>query len=117
MVRNPLASPDIIGISAGASASAVIAILVLGLGGFAVSAFAFGGALLTALAIYLLAWRQGVSGYRLVLVGIGIGAMMYARDRLPDDPGEHLGRPGRAALADRQPQRRRPRPSCSRCSW
>ena len=44
MMRNPLASPDIIGISAGASASAVIAILVLGLGGFMVSAFAFGGA-------------------------------------------------------------------------
>jgi iron complex transport system permease protein len=78
MVRNPLASPDIIGISAGASASAVIAILALGLSGFAVSAFAFVGALVTAIAIYLLAWRQGVSGYRLVLVGIGLGAMMYA---------------------------------------
>ena len=78
MVRNPLASPDIIGISAGASACAVVAILALGLGGYLVSAFAFVGALVTAIAIYLLAWRQGVSGYRLVLVGIGIGAMMYA---------------------------------------
>lgn len=78
MMRNPLASPDIIGITSGASAAAVIAILMLHLGGVWVSLFAFGGALLTALAIYLLAWRQGVAGYRLVLVGIGIGAMLGA---------------------------------------
>lgn len=78
MIRNPLASPDIIGITSGASASAVVAILMLGLSGFAVSAFAFVGALGTALLIYLLAWREGVSGYRLVLVGIAIGAVMLA---------------------------------------
>jgi iron complex transport system permease protein len=78
MMRNPLASPDIIGITSGASAAAVIAILMLGLSGFAVSAFAFGGALVTAVAIYLLAWKQGVAGYRLVLVGIGIAAMLGA---------------------------------------
>jgi iron complex transport system permease protein len=78
MMRNPLASPDIIGITYGASASGVIAILILGLGGFAVSAFAFVGALATALLIYLLAWRQGVAGYRLILVGIGIAAMLGA---------------------------------------
>ena len=63
MLRNPLASPDIIGITAGASAAAVTALLLLGLSGVAVAASAFGGALVTALAIYLLAWRQGVAGY------------------------------------------------------
>ncbi len=78
MMRNPLASPDIIGITSGASASAVVAILMLGLSGFAVSAFSFVGALFTALLIYVLAWRQGVAGYRLILVGIGIAAMMSA---------------------------------------
>ena len=78
MMRNPLASPDIIGITSGASAAAVIAILVLHLSGYAISAFAFVGALLTALAIYLLAWKNGVAGYRLVLVGIGIAAMLGA---------------------------------------
>lgn len=78
MMRNPLASPDIIGITSGASAAAVIAILMLNLSGFAVSGFAFGGALITAVAIYLLAWKQGVAGYRLVLVGIGIAAMLGA---------------------------------------
>jgi len=76
MIRNPLASPDIIGITSGASASAVVAILILGLSGFAVSLISFAGAVITALAIYLLAWRQGIAGYRLVLVGIGIAAMM-----------------------------------------
>lgn len=78
MLRNPLASPDIIGITAGASASAVAAILVFGLGGLAVSAAAFAGALATAAAMYLLAWRHGVAGYRLILVGVGIAAVMTA---------------------------------------
>lgn len=78
MIRNPLATPDIIGISAGASAAAVFAILVLGLSGVTVSGFAFGGALLIALAIYLLAYRDGLSGYRFVLIGIGLAAVMAA---------------------------------------
>ncbi len=76
MMRNPLASPDIIGITSGASAAAVIAILVLNLTGFAVSGFAFGGALITALVIYLLAWKQGVAGYRLAMLGAVIDVLM-----------------------------------------
>jgi iron complex transport system permease protein len=75
VARNPLASPDIIGVTYGASAFAVFAIVTLGLTGTAVSALAIAGALLTALLMYLLAWRQGVSSYRLILVGIGIGAI------------------------------------------
>lgn len=76
LLRNPLASPDLIGISSGASAAAVIAIVGFGLGGYPLSAVAFLGALATAAAMYLLAWRQGVAGYRLVLVGIALGAML-----------------------------------------
>ncbi|WP_230207736.1 iron chelate uptake ABC transporter family permease subunit [Microlunatus sp. Gsoil 973] len=78
MIRNPLATPDIIGVSAGASAAAVFAILILGLSGVAVSAFAFTGALVIACAIYLLAYRNGLSGYRFVLIGIGLAAVMIA---------------------------------------
>jgi iron complex transport system permease protein len=78
MLRNPLASPDIIGITAGASAAAVTALLLFSLSGVAVAASAFLGALATALAIYLLAWRQGVAGTRLVLVGIGVGAVLLS---------------------------------------
>ncbi|TCM51291.1 iron chelate uptake ABC transporter family permease subunit [Kribbella sp. VKM Ac-2568] len=75
VARNPLASPDIIGVTYGASAFAVFAIITLGLTGTAVSALAIAGALLTAFIMYLLAWRRGVSSYRLILVGIGIGAI------------------------------------------
>ncbi|WP_228266028.1 FecCD family ABC transporter permease [Microlunatus elymi] len=78
MIRNPLATPDIIGVSSGASAAAVFAILTLGLTGVAVSAFAFGGALVIAMLIYLLAYRGGMSGYRFVLIGIGLAAVMSA---------------------------------------
>ena len=78
LARNPLASPDIIGITAGASASAVFIIVVIGGSGYAVSVGALIGALLTATAIYLLAYRRGVSSYRLILVGIGVAAMLSA---------------------------------------
>ncbi|WP_327638463.1 iron chelate uptake ABC transporter family permease subunit [Kribbella sp. NBC_00482] len=75
IARNPLASPDIIGVTYGASAFAVFAIITLGLTGVAVSAFAIVGAVLTAFIMYVLAWRHGVSSYRLILIGIGIGAI------------------------------------------
>lgn len=78
ILRNPLASPDIIGIAHGASASAVVCIVVFGLSGFAVSFGALAGAVLTALAIYVLAWRGGVTAYRIVLIGIGMAAMLSA---------------------------------------
>ena len=75
IARNPLASPDIIGVTYGASAFAVFAIVTLGLTGVPVSAFAIAGAVLTAFIMYVLAWRHGVSSYRLILIGIGIGAI------------------------------------------
>lgn len=86
IARNPLASPDIIGIQWGASAAAVFVIVLgggvsaLG-GGFAavgVPLAALGGGLVTATTIYALAWRKGIQGYRLVLVGIGINAVLIA---------------------------------------
>jgi len=76
LVRNPLASPDIIGVTAGASAAGVIGVVVLGLGDAAVPGLAFAGALLAALVVYALSWRQGMSGSRLVLIGIAAGAML-----------------------------------------
>jgi iron complex transport system permease protein len=76
MLRNPLASPDIIGISAGASAAAAFAIVVLGLRGAAVSVFAIVAGLGIALVIYLLSHRSGVAGTRLILIGIGVAAML-----------------------------------------
>lgn len=76
VARNPLASPDIIGINAGAAAAAVFTIVVVGGTSLQVTFGALAGSTVTALAIYVLAWRRGVTGYRLVLVGIGITAML-----------------------------------------
>lgn len=78
MLRNPLASPDIIGITEGASAAAVVGIVVLSLDGPMVGVLAFGGALVTAIAIYLLANRGGFAGTRLILIGIGVAAMLQS---------------------------------------
>lgn len=78
LLRNPLASPDIIGVSGGASVAAVFGILVLGLSGPAVSLAAFVGAVVVAFAIYLLAWRGGVTGFRFVLIGVGVAFMANA---------------------------------------
>ena len=76
IARNPLASPDIIGVNAGAAAAAVFVIVILHGSSTQVTLGALGGATATALAIYLLAYKQGVSGYRLVLVGIGVTAVL-----------------------------------------
>jgi len=73
LLGNVLASPDVIGISGGASAAAVLALLVLGFSGPAVSIAAFLGALGVAALIYGLSWRAGLTGYRFVLVGVAIG--------------------------------------------
>jgi iron complex transport system permease protein len=79
LARNPLASPDVLGFGAGAAAAAVFVITVVDSGSRQLlQAAAVGGALATALLVYGLAFRNGVSPYRLVLVGIGIGAVAQA---------------------------------------
>ncbi|MBC8091358.1 MAG: iron chelate uptake ABC transporter family permease subunit, partial [Pseudonocardia sp.] len=86
VARNPLASPDIIGITMGASATAVFVIVLGGrfgvIGTFLASVglplAALIGGLVTAAVIYGLSWRRGIQGFRLVLVGIGINAMLLA---------------------------------------
>lgn len=77
MVRNPLVAPDVIGVTTGAAVFAV-ALIVTGAPMGLVPVAAFGGAVLTALLLYVLTWKGGVSGARLVLVGIGVNAMMVA---------------------------------------
>ncbi|WP_233491240.1 iron chelate uptake ABC transporter family permease subunit [Blastococcus sp. TBT05-19] len=80
--RNPLASPDTLGITIGASAGAVAAIVLTGgtstgaiLGGLGIPLAALLGALVAGLLLFALAWRAGVDGYRLVLVGIALWAV------------------------------------------
>lgn len=76
LANNPLASPDIIGVNAGAAAAAVFAIVVLGASGLDVTIAALAGSVVVSLIVYLLAYKQGVTGYRLVLVGIGVTAVL-----------------------------------------
>ncbi|WP_371201849.1 FecCD family ABC transporter permease [Microbacterium sp. BWT-B31] len=78
MLRNPLASPDIIGITSGAGAAAVFGIVVLSASQATVSLLALAGAVLTAIAIYLLSNKGGFAGTRLILIGIGVAAMLDA---------------------------------------
>ncbi|MBF4632965.1 iron chelate uptake ABC transporter family permease subunit [Agreia pratensis] len=78
LLGNPLASPDIIGITQGASAAAVGSILLLGWSGLAVSFAAFGGAVLVAGLITVLAARHGVVGSRFVLIGIALAFLAQA---------------------------------------
>lgn len=75
-LRNPLASPDLLGVSAGASTAAVFGIVVLGISGPALSVAGIIGAVATAIAIRLLAGSTG--GYRLVLVGVTAAAALLA---------------------------------------
>lgn len=79
---NPLGSPDIIGFTTGAATGALVAIILVGASPHGVSLGAVLGGLGAALLIYLLAWRQGVNGFRLVLVGIGVSAALAAINTL-----------------------------------
>lgn len=77
VVRNPLVSPDIIGIDAGASLVAVWWI-VTGRDSTLLPVVAFGGAAAAATAIYLLSWKGGIAPSRLILIGIGVNALIGA---------------------------------------
>ncbi|WP_330236740.1 FecCD family ABC transporter permease [Streptomyces sp. NBC_00566] len=76
--RNPLGSPDVLGLSQGSTAGALVMIVLFSGSATAVTVGALVGGLVTGIGIYLLAWKQGVHGYRLVLVGIGVSAVLTA---------------------------------------
>jgi iron complex transport system permease protein len=76
VVRNPLGSPDVLGFTHGAATGALIAIVVAGGGSTALAGGALLGGTVTGVLVYGLAWRRGMHGYRLVLVGIGVAAIL-----------------------------------------
>lgn len=75
VVRNPIASPDVIGITSGASAAGITAIVLFGASGGTLFSVVLAGAVLVSLVIAGLAWRRGITGNRVVLVGIGVAAI------------------------------------------
>ncbi|MGW5972427.1 FecCD family ABC transporter permease [Streptomyces sp. NPDC055186] len=76
--RNPLGSPDVLGLGQGATAGALVMIVLFSGTANQVAVGALIGGLVTGFAIYVLAWKRGVHGYRLVLVGIGVSAIVTA---------------------------------------
>ncbi|MFD4191761.1 MULTISPECIES: FecCD family ABC transporter permease [Amycolatopsis] len=85
VARNPLASPDILGITWGAGVGAVTAIVAGGYRGqvsgmvsaLGVPVAGLIGGLLAGVLLYALSWRRGIDGYRMVLIGIGLWAISY----------------------------------------
>lgn len=77
LTRNPLGSPDVIGFDAGSYTAVVITMLLIGSGNYwSIASAAIVGGLATAFVVYVLAYRRGVQGFRLIIVGIGISAML-----------------------------------------
>jgi iron complex transport system permease protein len=75
---NPLGSPDVVGFDTGAATGALLVILAWHGSAPQIAAGAVVGGVTTALAVYLLAIKRGVQGYRLILIGIGVAAMLEA---------------------------------------
>lgn len=77
LTRNPLGSPDVIGFDAGSYTAVVVLILVVGTRDYwSLASAAILGGILTAFVVYLLSYRRGVQGFRLIIVGIGVSAML-----------------------------------------
>ena len=78
LLGNPLASPDIIGVTSGASAAAVLGILVLGLRGSTVSLLSMASGILVSGLIFALSQNGVFSSGKLILIGIGMQAFLNA---------------------------------------
>lgn len=76
LLRNPLAAPDIIGISAGAATAAVAGIVIFSFNDSVVALIALVAALATAATVYLLSHKSGFAGTRLILIGIATAAFL-----------------------------------------
>lgn len=78
ITRNPLGSPDIIGFSTGAYTGALVASLFAAGSALGTALGALAGGLLTGAAVYLLAYSRGVSGMRIIIVGLGVSLFLGA---------------------------------------
>ncbi|WP_249860710.1 FecCD family ABC transporter permease [Paenibacillus konkukensis] len=78
VMKNPLADPGIIGVSAGGGLAAITAMIVFPQYSYMLPAVAFLGSLLTSLLIYVLAWDKGASPLKIILAGVAINALLGA---------------------------------------
>jgi ABC-type enterobactin transport system, permease component len=78
LMRNPLGSPDIMGFNTGAWSGVLIAMVLFGQQLTAIAFAAMLGGIVTSLIVWLLAWRNGIDTFRLIIIGIGVRAMLVA---------------------------------------
>ncbi|MCM3272469.1 FecCD family ABC transporter permease [Paenibacillus elgii] len=78
VMKNPLADPGIIGVSAGGGLAAIMAMIVFPQLSYLLPALAFLGALITSVVIYGLAWDKGASPLKIILAGVAINALLGA---------------------------------------
>lgn len=78
LMRNPLGSPDVMGFNTGAWSGVLVAMVLYGQHLTAIALAAMAGGILTSLIVWLLAWRDGIDTFRLIIIGIGVRAMLMA---------------------------------------
>ena len=78
LMRNPLGSPDVMGFNTGAWSGVLVAMVLFGQHQTAIAGSAMAGGIVTALVVWLLAWRNGIETFRLIIIGIGVRAMLVA---------------------------------------
>ena len=78
LMRNPLGSPDVMGFNTGAWSGVLVAMVLFGQNLTAIAMAAMAGGILTSLIVWLLAWRNGIETFRLIIIGIGVRAMLVA---------------------------------------
>ncbi|WP_369075993.1 FecCD family ABC transporter permease [Succiniclasticum sp.] len=78
VMRNPLADPHIIGISSGAGIAGITVMILFPALEYLITPVAFVGAMLAAVAIYMLAWKNGIKPVRIILAGVAVSAFLSA---------------------------------------
>ncbi len=78
IMRNPLADPHIIGISSGAGLAGVVIMILFPAMEYLITPVAFVGAMLAAVCIYILAWKNGIKPVRIILAGVAVSAFLSA---------------------------------------
>jgi len=76
VMKNPLADPQIVGVSSGAGLAGVIVLILFPYLEYAVPFIAFIGALTAAILVYALAWKQGIRPSRIILAGVAVAAFL-----------------------------------------
>ncbi|QMI04459.1 iron-enterobactin ABC transporter permease [Citrobacter sp. RHB25-C09] len=78
IMRNPLGSPDVMGFNTGAWSGVLVAMVLFGQNLTAITLAAMLGGIVTSVVVWLLAWRNGIETFRLIIIGIGVRAMLVA---------------------------------------